>query len=139
MARISGRLLTLEIDGVDYADQVSKAVITSGESDSDFTTFADAAAGGARQYTLDLNMAQDLAAGALLREVIDNVGDTVPFTMAPYGNETPSVGQPHIEGNAVISEPDGDFIGGEADLSTTAVMQTEVSWALTAKFALVTA
>jgi hypothetical protein len=139
MARISGRLLTLDVDGTDYADQVSKAVITSGESDSDFVTFADAAAGGSRQYALELTMAQDLAAGALLREVIDNVGDTVPFTMAPYGNAVASASQPHIEGNAVISEPDGDFVGGEADMSTTAVMTTEVSWSLTAKFALVTA
>ena len=138
--KISGRLLKLEIDSVDYSSQVSKAVVTSGEADSDFTSFADAAAGGSREYKLVLTIAQDLAAGTLYREVIDNVGDTVPFTIAPYGNTAvPTATEPVWEGNAVIAEPDGDFIGTEADKSPTKVATIEVEWTCTARPVLVSA
>lgn len=138
MAAIGTRLLKMEIDGVEYSAQVSVGKITSGESDSDFVTFADAAAGGAREYRLEFTAVQDAATGSLWREVFDNAGDTIPFTLMPYGNATPSVAEPHFEGNAVISEPDGDFLGGEADSSTTARFTIECSWACTAKPTLVT-
>lgn len=136
MARITGRLLTLEIDGTDYSDQASNAVIASAESDADFLSFAEAAAGGARDYTLNMTVAQDLAAGTLFREIVDNVGDTVPFVLAPYGNATPTAGQPHVVGNAIISEPDGDFVGGASTTSTSGAHTTDVSWKLTARFTL---
>lgn len=136
MARITGRLLTLEIDSTDYSGQASNAAIASAESDADFLSFAEAAAGGARDYNLNLTVAQDLAAGSLFREIIDNVGDTVPFVIAPYGNETPTAEQPHVVGNAVIQEPDGDFIGGASTTSTSGAHTTEVSWPLTARFTL---
>jgi hypothetical protein len=128
MSKISGRLLTLEVDGIDHSGAVSKAVVTSGEADSDFTSFEDARGGGAREYKLVMTLAQDAAAGSLWSEVYDNVGDTVPYVIAPYGNVTPSPTEPHFGGNAVIKEPDGDFIGGEANKSTTAVMTNEVEW-----------
>lgn len=137
--RITGRLLTLDVDGSNKASEVSRCIVTSGEADSDFVSFADAAAGGGREYKLALTMAQDTAAGSLWSEIFDNVGDTVPFTIAPHGNETPSTEQPHFEGSAVISEPDGDWIGGEANPSTTAVLTTEVEWSLTGRPVKVTA
>lgn len=133
MAGIGTRLLTIEIDGTDYTAQVSSATIASGESDSDFVTFADAAAGGARDYTLNFTAVQDAATGSLWSEVFDNTGDTVPVTIAPYGNEAPSVEQPHFEASAVISEPDGDLLGGEANASTSARMTIECSWKLEGK------
>lgn len=136
MSKISGRLLTLEIDSVDYSSQVSSAAIESAEADSDFLSFADAAAGGSRDYTLTMTVAQDLAAGTLLREVIDNVGDTVPFVLAPYGNAVATAGEPHVVGNAVISEPDGVIVGGESTISTSAAHTTELAWKLTARFTL---
>lgn len=136
MARISGRLLTLEIDGVDYSDQASNASVNSAESDSDFLSFADAASGSARDYTLVMTVAQDLAVGTLWREIFDNPGDTVPFTIAPYGNATATASQPHVVGSAVISEPDGTFVGGESTLSTTAAHTVEVEWRMTGKFTL---
>lgn len=138
MARISGRLLTLKIDGTDYADQVSRAVVTSGEGESDFITFANAAAGGSRDYKLALTMAQDAAAGSLWSEIFDNVGDTVPYIIAPYGNEIATAAEPHFGGNAIISEPDGDFIGGEANASPTSVMTVEVEWSTTGRPAKIT-
>lgn len=139
MTALGTRLLTIEVDAVEYTAQVSNVRITSAESDSDFVTFADAAAGGARDYRLAMTLVQDLATGSLWREVWDNVGSEVPFTLAPYGNAAASTTEPHVAGTAVISEPDGDLLGGEANSSTTARMTIEVEWACTAKPALVEA
>lgn len=133
MSGIGTRLLKIEIGGTEYTAQVSKAVLTSGPSDSDFVTFADAAAGGARDYKLNFIAVQDAAAGTLWTEVFTNAGDTVACTLMPYGNATPSAGEPHFEFDAVISEPDGDFIGGEANSSTTARFTFECQWSLEAK------
>src|SRR5215216_5146622 len=111
MAGIGTRLLKIEIDAVEYTAEVSKAAITSGPSDSDFVTFANAAAGGARDYKLDFTAVQDAVAASLWSQVWLNAGDTVPCVLMPYGNATPTATEPHFEFDAVISEPDGDFIG----------------------------
>lgn len=139
MAAIGTRLLKISVDGTDYTAQVSAARVTSGESDTDFVTFADAASGGAREYRLEFTTVQDAEVGTLWDEVFSNAGDTVPIVIMPYGNVTASPQQPHFTASAVISEPDGDLIGGEADASTTARMTIECSWALTGKPVRVTA
>lgn len=133
MAALGTRTLTVSVGGTDYTAQVSKAVITSGEADSDFVTFADAAAGGAREYRLEFTAVQDMASATLWDKVFSTPGTTVAFLVKPYGNATASATQPHFSGNAVITEPDGDFIGGEADASSTARMTFDCSWVLTAK------
>lgn len=139
MAQLGTRKLKIEIDAVEYTADVSKAVFTSAESDSDFLTFAGAAAGGARDYKLEFTAAQDMAAASLWSEVFDNAGDTVPVTLMPYGNAVPSAAEPHFTANCVISEPDGDFIGGEADKSTSSRMTFECAWECEAKPVKVTA
>lgn len=139
MAGIGTRLLKITIDGDDYTAEVSKAVITSAESDADFVTFAAAAAGGARDYKLEFTAVQDGVAASLWSQVWLNAGDTVPCVLMPYGNASPSVSEPHFEFDAVISEPDGDFIGGEADSSTSARMTIDCAWSLEAKPTKVTA
>lgn len=136
MARISGRLLSLKVDGNDYDDQASNASVNSTEADSDFLSFKAAKEGGARDYVLALTVAQDLATGSLWREIFDNVGDTVPFVIAPYGNETPTEAQPHVVGSAIIAEPDGVMVGGESTTSTSGAHTTEVEWPLTGRFTL---
>lgn len=133
MAALGTRSLVLTIGGTDYTAQVSKAVITSGEADSDFTTFSAAAAGGSREYRLEFTAVQDLATSTLWDKVWTAAGTSVAFILKPYGNATASATQPHYTGNATITEPDGDFIGGEADSSTTARMTFEASWVLDAK------
>lgn len=133
MAGIGTRLLELEIGGESVSAEISKAVITSGEGDTDFVTFADARAGGKREYRLDLTIVQDAETGSLWDKIWSAAGTTVPFSVNPYGNEVPSTTQPHFSGNATITEPDGDLIGGEADASTTARFTVEVSWVLDAK------
>ena len=133
MSALGTRLLVISIGGTDYTAEVSKAVITSGEAGSDFVTFADAAAGGAREYRLEFTAAQDLATGTLWDRVWSASGSEVACLLKPYGNAAASATQPHYTFNATITEPDGDFLGTEADASTTARATFECSWVLDAK------
>lgn len=133
MARVSPRLITLEVSSSDRSDEVSKAVITSNPSESDFVTFAEAAAGGARDYAINMVIAQDHASSTLWDLIWTGAGTEVTGTYAPYGNATPSVSEPHYDFTATVKEPDGDFLGAEATDSTTAVATVEVTWPLTAK------
>jgi hypothetical protein len=139
MAGLGTRLLKLEIDGAEVTAQVSRSVVTSAESDSDFVTFADAAAGGARQYRLALTAVQDAATGTIWDTIWSAAGSEIDCVLMPYGNATPSVTEPHYTFTAVVKEPDGDFLGGEANSSTTARFVFEVEWDLTAKPLKVTA
>lgn len=133
MARVKPRLIALEVSGTDRSNEVSKAVITSAASDADFMSFEEARSGGARDYALDMTIAQDHASGTLWDLIWTGAGTEVTGVYAPYGNEDPTVSQPHYGFTAKVAEPDGDFLGAEADDSTTAVATVEVSWALTGK------
>lgn len=128
MAGLGTRSLTLDIAGEPVTGEVSKAVVTSAAAEADFTTFEDAAAGGKRDYALDFIAVQDAETGSLWDRIWTAAGTSVAFTLRPYGNETPSVTQPHYTGNVTIVEPDGDFLGGEADASTSARFTVECSW-----------
>lgn len=139
MAQLGTRLLQISVAGTDYTAQVTKAVVTSGEADSDFVTFANAAAGGAREYRLEFTAAQDMATSTLWDKVWTASGTTVACVLKPYGNAAASVSQPHYTFNATVTEPDGDFIGGEADSSTSARFTFDCSWVLDAKPTKVTA
>lgn len=139
MAKIGTRLLMLEIDAVERYDEVSDARITTGESDADFLTFKEAREGGARQYNLAFTAAQDAVADTLWDLVFSGAGTEVPGILMPYGNPVPTVTEPHFTFTAVVSEPDGDLLGGEADTSTTARMVIECVWPLTGKPVKVTA
>lgn len=133
MAAIGTRKLTLTIDTDEVAPEVAKAIITSEESDSDFISFADAAAGGARTYKLALTFVQDAEAASLWDKVWTAAGTDVPVLVRPYGNAVASATEPHFEGMVTITEPDGDLMGGEADPSTSARFVTEVEWTFLAK------
>lgn len=116
--------------------EVSRASVITAESDADFVSFADAAAGGAREYRLALTFVQ---LASLWKLTWENAGDQVNVVVRPFGNATPTVSQPHFSGTVTITEPDGDFIGGEADASSTARLTNEVEWVFTAKPTRVTA
>jgi len=139
MARVIPRLISLDVDEVDRSDEVSKAVITSAKADSDFTSFAAARSGGSRDYTLEMTIAQDHASGTLWDLIWTGAGTEVGGVYAPYGNTTPTTSQPHYGITAVVSEPDGDFLGAEATDSTSAVAVVEVAWKLTGKPTKITA
>lgn len=133
MARVRPRLISLEVDGVDRSDEISKAVIASAASDADFMSFLEARSGGSRDYTLNMTIAQDHASGTLWDLIWTGAGTLVDGIYAPYGNEVASAAQPHFGIEVKVSEPDGDFLGAEADDSLTGTAVIEVSWALTAK------
>ncbi|MDF1705065.1 MAG: hypothetical protein P1U38_09850 [Aeromicrobium sp.] len=134
MAALGTRLLTLTVNAVEFTAQVSNVRIVSGEADSDFVSFADAAAGGAREYKLAFTAVQDPATGTLWDKVWTGAGTTVPFILKPAGGDTtPTPAQPHFTGNAVVTEPDGDLLGGEADASSSARFTFECEWTCTAK------
>lgn len=133
MPALGTRQLVLTIGGTDYTAQVSKAVIGSRAADSDFVTFADAAAGGKREYYLSFIGVQNFETGTLWDKIFSAAGTTVAFLIKPHGNATASASQPHFSGNVTITEPDGDMIGGEADASTTARQVFECEWILDAK------
>jgi hypothetical protein len=149
MAALGTRALVLEMASaaaptvfVNYTDAISTAKVTTAESDTDFVTFADAAAGGAREYTLEATIVQDLATAALWRKTFDATGTDVPFKLWPNGKPvsgTPTVTQPSVNGTVQITEPDGDWIGGDADKSVTARFTAEVAWKLLAKPTIATA
>ena len=136
MTAFGTRALVVRIGSTDYSDAVSNARIKSAEDDSDFVSFAQAAAGGARKYTLNLTMVQDNATTSLHYFIWNQAGTTQTVEVWPNGRPvsgTATATQPKYTCSAVISEPDGDLIGGEANKSTTSRFTTEVDWELTAK------
>ena len=60
-------------------------------------------------------------------------GTTVPAVIKPNGGATPSATTPTFTGNVVVTEPDGDLLGGEANASTSAKFTVEINWPFTAK------
>lgn len=134
MAALGTRLLKIKIGTTDYTVDVSRCEITSKAADSDFTSFADAAAGGAREYALEFTARQDLATASLWRQVWASPGATVAVKVAPYGNTAAATAtEPHFSGNVTITEPDGTLIGGEAKSSVSARMTFACRWVFTAK------
>jgi hypothetical protein len=133
MAAIGTRKLTLSIDGDEVAPDVSSATIASAESKSDFVSFAAAAAGGSRQYSLKLKFVQDAASGSLWDQVWSHAGEDIPVIVRPYGNTVATTSEPHFHGTVTITEPDGDLLGGDADASTSSRFVTEAEWVFTAK------
>lgn len=119
----------------DFTSAVSTVKITAGESDTDFVSFADAAAGGARQYVLEMTLVQDLTAASLWDYAFSLAGTDVPVEIWPNGRPATTItaSQPKISGTVTVVEPDGDFIGGEANPDNTARFTSEFAWKFTAK------
>jgi len=141
MARVAPRLVALFLatSSTDRSDEVSKVEITSAASDSDFQSFLESRSGGARDYAIELTIAQDHASATLWDTIWTGAGTTVTGKYAPYGNATATVSQPHYTFSAVVSEPDGRLMGGESNSNTRAVATVDLKWALTAKPVKVTA
>lgn len=133
MAAIGTRNLKLTVDSVDQTPNVSNARITSAAADSDFVSFADAAAGGARQYALEGTATQDPATDTIWEQIWSAAGTTIAYLLKPFGNATASAGQPHYSGNVVVEEPDGDLLGGAANASTTAKFTIDFAFPCDAK------
>ena len=136
MAGFGTRALVLRVATVDYSSAVNKVRLRSGATDSDFVSFADAAAGGARKYTLVMSLEQDSAAASLWSFAWLQAGATVAYEVWPNGRPvsgTATIAQPKFTGSVVVKEPDGDFIGGDADVSPTKKFLADFEWECTAK------
>jgi len=133
MAQLGTRSLKVKIGTTEHTASVSKVQVVAADADSDFVTFADAAAGGAVEWALEFTAAQDMATGSVWRYLWDNPGTTVAVKVNPYGNATATAAEPHYTGNVTITEPDGVLLGGEANSSTSARMTVDVRWVFAAK------
>lgn len=139
MARVSPRLLVLELGATgaetDRSAELSKIEFHSNPSEAEFTSFEEGRAGGARDYTAELTMTQDHAASSLWTTIFDNAGTTLNGVYNPYGPAVtePTVAQPFFGIKAVVSEPEGLLMGGEATNSQRAVASIEVVWELEGK------
>jgi len=126
--RVGTRLLKLLIDGTEYTAEVTKCVINSAAADSSLQTFAAAANGGVRVYTLQGTAIQDMASTSLWAKIFSARGKTVPVVVNPYGVDTFTEDTPGYEGNVVITDPDGDFLGGQADSTVNKAQLFNFTW-----------
>jgi hypothetical protein len=128
------RTLKALIDGVVRTADVNKCEITSKAADSDFTSFADAAAGGSRVYTLKFTATQDPADVTSIWYVMwTKAGQDIPIEIWPYGGAVVGATNPKFTGTVTVVEPEGTILGGEADASTTARMTMDLEWKFLAK------
>ena len=138
MPTLGTRKLILKVGATDFTDSVSNVRIIAGDKDTDFMSFLEASTGGAREYKLALTLKQDTGTASLWYYAWSQAGTDVAADVWPNGGGvTPSASTPKVSGTVTIVEPDGDFLGGEANKSNTAVFTTEVEWTYTAKPTLV--
>ncbi len=138
MARVGTRKLTIMVGGTlsgttltggtEFTAEVSALTIDADDAKRDFISFADAAAGGGRDYVLKMTLVQDPATATLWDKVWSNAGTDTPFQLKPYGSVAATTSNPWFVGMATIKEPNGTLIGGEADQSSTAVWTIDVEW-----------
>jgi hypothetical protein len=132
VAALNTNKLTILLDGVERAAEVSKVAISNAETDSDFVSFASAAAGGSRDWSLTMTAVQDPGdADSVWSLLWDSPGTEVDVLVRPYGNATASATQPHWEGTCLVQLPDGDVLGGETNRSASARWTVELSWPFT--------
>jgi hypothetical protein len=98
-------------------------------------SYADALAGGARDYFLHMVLKQYNDAAGLWYYIWSELGDSQPVEIWPngYNAGTPTADYPQFSGTAVVAEPDGTLVGGESNESPTNKQVVTVDWPFTAK------
>ena len=128
------RSLKIKIGATEFYADINDCRIVSAAADSDFTSFQAASQGGARKYTLKFTCTQDPSdTTSIWSQVFNNAGSTVAVSVNPYGGATFSATNPGFTGNVVITEPDGDLLGGAANADPTARFTMDLEWDFTAK------
>ena len=100
--RIKAQNIVFKIDTTDYACDATAITLELGDAPGDVRTFCEVSVG--KQWTLTLDGITSGDTASLYRVLWDNYGTEVAFTIAPYGNASPSGTQPHYEGTVVFSE-----------------------------------
>lgn len=132
---IGTRATEFFLDSTDFTSEVATVILMSQENPDGFASFADALAGGVRRYKIKLKIRQDTDTAALWYYMWSELGTTKTYTFWPNGGSDtgPSATYPSFSGSLIISEPNGDILGGQSNPSATAVNATEVEWECTAK------
>ncbi len=89
MARIKGKSVVFEVDGTEFAGQVSNVTFSSAVNTLGFGNYVDSL-----DFTCAVSGFQDTAAASLHSELWANPGASVNISFAPHGNSTPSAAQP---------------------------------------------
>ncbi|MCX4577943.1 hypothetical protein OHB41_33120 [Streptomyces sp. NBC_01571] len=116
-ARIKGKSLTLKFEDTDYQADIGSATLNNEDADGDFTTFADAAAGGAVQWFFEGEAVQSTDSASFWSYLWDNTGLEVAYVFAPHGNAVASTTQPHFTGSVRVGRKPS--IGGTANETFT--------------------
>ena len=127
------RSLKLSLGGDDVTMEISNTRIVGGAADSDFVSFEDAANGGARAYRLQGTAKQRTDVDSSSDLIWTAAGTTIAAVVRPNGGTVASATTPTYSGNVVITEPDGDLVGGEANPSPTSKFTLDFDFAFTAK------
>lgn len=135
MPALGTRALVLRVEATDFSDSVSDVRVKVADSDSDFVSFAQAAAGGAKDFSLVMTLKQDTASTSLWYYAWNAAGTDVDVEIWPngYNGGTVSTTYPKFTGTCTVTLPDGDILGGEANASTTAFFTSEFEWKFTAQ------
>lgn len=120
--RIKGAALSLVVGGTDVQADIISAVFDNEEADGDVTTFADAAAGGARQHFVTVSAIQSTESGSFWSYVWANSGVKAVYRYAPHGNAIATADQPHFLGTLTIGAKPS--VGGEAGTKNTYQFET---------------
>ena len=114
MAKLNADTLALAFGepGTDYSGDIKRAEIVP--SDKKDLSYGELARGDTQDFTLSLEIFEDLASGGLWRFLYDNAGETVAAVIRPYGNASASASEPFIVGDVKIRTKPG--VGGEASL-----------------------
>ena len=91
MARIKGKSIVFEIDGVEYSGGVSNVTFSSAVGELGFGNYEENL-----DFTATVEGFQDTAAASLWSTLFDAPGVSMSITYAPHGNASPSAEQPHF-------------------------------------------
>jgi hypothetical protein len=123
--KYNGKSLSLTINSIEYNMDATSVVLNNEEADSDTTTFADLAAGGAVQWFFEIEAVSDFGTGSLWNYVWANAGTSaVPFVFKPYGNATALPAKPHFTGTLNVGAKPA--IGGAAGETFTFEVRFDV-------------
>jgi hypothetical protein len=133
VAALGSNRLTILVNSVERAAEVSTVKITSADTSADFVSFADAAAGGGKDWFLELTAVQDPGSATSIWSLAWlTSGTEYAVIVRPYGNAVATATQPHFTGNVLVELPD-DVLGGDADASTSQRWTSDMKWPFTAK------
>lgn len=81
---------------VDYDGDIRNFVITSADKDDSDLTFAEAASGDTKDFSVTTTALQSTQAGSFWLLLWENPGAEFAVTYGPYGNAVPTADKPHF-------------------------------------------